>query len=508
MEIYTIVSIICAVIVVLYTWRIINWVWLKPKKLEKIMRAQGFNGNSYKVLHGDLKEMTKAIEEANSKPLNLSDDILPRSVPHPYQLVQKYGTKTFQWVGPTLQVFIMDPQLIKEVLSKNYQYLKPQSHPHGKYLLTGILNFEGDKWAKQRKLLNPAFHMEKLKLMLPAFYLSCMDTLNKWENLVATSKGTSELDVWPHLQTLTADAISRTAFGSNYEEGRKVFELLREQTQLVVVALRSLYLPGMRFLPTKMNRRIKEIANEIDVSITNIINKRIKAMKAGETRIDDLLGILLEPNLKENEDKWNKTSAMKCKLFYFAGQETTSTLLVWTMVLLGKHPEWQERAREEVLQKFGFEKPGLEDLNQLKIVTMILYEVLRLYPPVPAIGRKTAKEMKLGNLTLPAGVRIHLPFMLLHHDPDVWGMDAKEFKPERFSEGVLKATKGNASFFAFSGGPRICIGQNFALLEAKMSLATILQRFSFKLSPSYAHAPYNMVTLQPQHGAHFILHKV
>ncbi|KAG9146079.1 hypothetical protein Leryth_022161 [Lithospermum erythrorhizon] len=508
MEIYIIVSIICGVIVVLYTWRIINWAWLKPKKLEKIMRAQGFNGNSYKLLHGDLKEMTKAIEEANSKPLNLSDDILPRSVPHTYQLVQKYGTKTFQWLGPRLQVFIMDPQLIKEVLSKNYQYLKPESHSMGKYLFTGILQYEGDKWAKQRKLLNPAFHMEKLKLMMPAFYLSCMNTLNKWENLVASSKGGCELDVWPHLQTLTADAISRTAFGSNYEEGRKVFELLREQTQLVIKAVRSLDIPGMRFLPTKMNRRIKEIANEIDVSITNVINRRI-AMKAGETRFDDLLGILLEPNLKENEDKMSIHEIIQeCKLFYFAGQETTSILLVWTMVLLGKHPEWQERAREEVLQKFGFEKPGLEDLNQLKIVTMILYEVLRLYTPVPALGRRTAEEMKLGNLTLPAGVHIHLPFMLLHHDVELWGADAKEFKPERFGEGVLKATKGNASFFAFSGGPRICIGQNFAFLEAKMALATILQRFSFELSPSYAHAPYNIGTLQPQHGAHFILHTV
>ncbi|KAG9130863.1 hypothetical protein Leryth_026724 [Lithospermum erythrorhizon] len=515
MEIYIIIPIICAVIVVIYTWRIIKWVWLRPKKLEKILRAQGFNGNSYKLLHGDLKEMTKAIQEANSKPLNLSDDILPRSVPYTYQLVQKYGIKTFQWVGPTLKVFIMDPQLIKEVLSKNYQYPKPEPHPQSKYLFSGILNYEGDKWAKQRKLLNPAFHMEKLKLMLPAFYLSCMDTLNKWENLVASSKGVCELDVWPHLQKLTADAISRTAFGSNYVEGRKIFELLREQTELIVVAFRSLYIPGMRFLPTKMNRRIKEIAKKIDVSITDVINKRIKAMKVGEARIDDLLGILLEPNLKPIEDRRNKSSAMsiheiiqECKLFYFAGQETTSTLLVWTMVLLGKHPEWQERAREEVVQKFGYEKPGFEDLNQLKIVTMILYEVLRLYPPAPGIDRRTAKEMKLGNLTLPAGVHIHLPFMLLHHDLELWGADAKEFNPERFSEGVLKATKGNGSFFAFSAGPRICIGQNFALLEAKMALATILQRFSFELSPSYAHAPYNMLNLHPQHGAHFILRKV
>lgn len=137
---------------------------------------------------------------------------------------------------------------------------------------------------------------------------------------------------------------------------------------------------------------------------------------------------------------------------------------------------------------------------------MILLEVLRLYPPVIAQYQHTYKDTKVGEIIIPAGVDVTLPTLLIHHDPEVWGDNVDEFNPERFSEGASKASKDQLAFFPFGFGPRTCVGQNFALIEAKVALSTILQNFSFQLSPSYSHAPHTVMMLQPQHGAHIILH--
>ncbi|KAM7503201.1 hypothetical protein LguiB_002105 [Lonicera macranthoides] len=435
-------------------WRVLNWVWLSPRKMEVYLRAQGLNGNPYRLLVGDVKEMSLMRKEAMLNPITFSDDVVARLIPFLHISFQKYGKNFFVWLGPRPMVHIMDPDVIKDVMTKINQFPKPkEENPLSRLLVTGLVSYDGHKWTKHRKIINPAFHLEKLKCMLPAFKLSCSKMIEKWEERVLGKGSSCELDVWPYLQTLTSDVISHTAFGSSYE-GRRIFELQTEQAELVMQARQSIYIPGSRFLPTKRNNRMKEIEKQVQASIRGIINKRVKAMEAGKANHDDLLGILLESNLKEIQQHGNK--------------------------------------------KFGMTIN--EVVKQCKI-NMIFYEVLRLYPPAFSLDRTIREETKVGEISLPAGVILSLPVLLVHYNKELWGDDAKEFKLERFSEGVSKVTKGQVSFFPFGWGPRICIGQNFAMLEAKMALVMILQSFIFTLSPSYTDAPHTLLLLKSQHVA-------
>lgn len=503
--------------IVKWALEIVKKLWVRPKKLEKRLRELGFNGNSYRFVYGDMKEFGEMRIEAKSKPIKLSDDIRPRVLPFHHHIINKFGNNSFIWFGAKPRLNIMEPVLVKEIYSRPYDFHKPYPDPVADLVVGGLLAAHAQKWTKHRKIISPAFHLEKLKCMLPAINLSCDDMIKKWEILVSTN-GYAEVDVWPYLEDLSCDMISRAAFGSNLEEGRIIFQLHKEQTNLGFKMMGSSYTKAFRpwfFPPAKPDKRMIQIEGEIQAQIKRVINKREKATKIGEGNIDDLLSILMESNTKEiQEDDEGMRMSMEevideCKVFYTAGANSTSRLLVWTMIMLSAHPNWQTRAREEVVQVFGNKKLYFDGLNHLKIVTMILQEVLRLYPPTSMTIRAVSKKTKLGNMTIPPWVQLTLPIILHQYDPKTWGNDATEFKPERFSEGISNATctKNSSSFLPFSGGPRICVGHNFAMMEAKIAIARILQRFPLiQLSPSYVHAPELFFLLRPQYGAKLILH--
>ncbi|KAJ0713701.1 putative secologanin synthase [Helianthus annuus] len=177
---------------------------------------------------------------------------------------------------------------------------------------------------------------------------------------------------------------------------------------------------------------MKAIEREVKATIKSIIDKRVVAMNSGETSDNDLLGILLDSNYKEIKEHGNNNFGLsideiieECKLFYFAGQDTTGNTLVWTMLLLSQHIDWQTRAREEVLHIFGDRMPDINGLNHLKTV-------LWLYPVAPVLRQLLHEKAKLGNLTLPAGTIIQLNTLFFHHDKEIWSEDASKFNLERF----------------------------------------------------------------------------
>eukprot|EP01018_Ginkgo_biloba_P037355 Gb_13160 [translate_table: standard] len=500
---------------VLFLLKLATVVRWKPLQIKSYFERQGIRGPPYRLLYGNALDIVQMTKQANATPMPLSHHIIPRVLPHYHQWTKTYGRDFLYWFGPKARLNVPEPELIKEILSSKFgNYEKLPSNPLSRQLVgQGLVGLKGQKWTQHRRIISPAFRMELLKSMIPTIVESSANMLEEWSKSV--SSGNEEIEVHKELRDLTADVIARTAFGSSYAKGKHIFNMQSQQMLLASALFRSVYIPGFRFLPTKKNRQRWKLEKEIRMGIRQLIEGREKAIGAEKSSSygSDLLGLMMSTNKEQVGGSQEDLSMTldeiidECKTFYFAGHETSSNLLTWAMILLGMHQDWQERGRREVMEVCGKDVyPDADTVNRLKIVGMILNEALRLYPPAVMLYRQTNKSVKLGKLTIPAGMQFVLPVLAIHHDPAFWGEDASEFNPERFAEGIAKAVKHPMAFMPFGAGPRICIGQNFALLEAKVVLAMILQRFSFSLSPSYAHAPVLMVTLRPQHGAQIILH--
>ncbi|KAI5018402.1 hypothetical protein ZWY2020_043290 [Hordeum vulgare] len=326
--------------------------------------------------------------------------------------------------------------------------------------------------------------MERVKGWIPEMSAMASSMLDKWE-VQGGTRTEFEIDASKEFQTLSSDVISCVAFGSSYEEGKRVFQLQEEQIKLALLAMRTFYFPGFRFVPTKKNRRRNSLNQEIRNSLRKLIETN--GRKCEDSK--NLLGLMLSASKTDNGFKMGIEEIIdECKTFYFAGKETTANLLTWATLLLALDKEWQDKARDEVYQ-----------------VNMVLKETLRLYPPALSLSRTATKDVKLDKLDIPAGMQVNLPLVDIHHDVDIWGASAEEFDPSRFADGKSYHL---GVYFPFGIGPAICVGQNLAMVEAKLVIAMVLQRFVLDVSPSYVHAPMMVMTLQPQYGAQVLVRKI
>lgn len=504
----SIVNSVIALVIISYTIKLANRYWFRPKKMEKRLRELGFRGNPYRIIFGDAKDVDEMRAQVTSKPMELSDDITYRVLPYYHHMRHKYGKSYFIWFGTKPRLSIMDPALVKEILSRPNEFRKPGNDQMGKVLAGGLFITEGDTWAKHKKILNPSFHIEKIKNMVPSIVERCLEMTGKWNRSLA-SKESIEVDMVPEIDVLLYNIMCRTVLGShtNSEETKRMYQLRITLNQQAAKLAKLMFFPWWWNIPTQEVKTMKAAHKETQSLFKKVVCRRLEEMKNGTSNGGDMLSQLLEGFQSEANGLSLDDVIEECRSFTFIGTESTARSMIWVLYVLANYPEWQERAREEVFKVFGDQKPSVEGLNQLNVVTMIAYEALRLYPPTGIFHRSISRDTKLGDMVLPAWMQITIPITLMNHDPDIWGEDAKQFKPERFAEGVLNS-KIQSIFLAFSGGPRKCIGQSMAIVAEKLVISTLLQSFSLELSPSYLHAPRHSFFLVPQHGMKLVLRKI
>ncbi|RLM56343.1 hypothetical protein C2845_PM10G15400 [Panicum miliaceum] len=513
----------CLLLLLHVAARVADALWWRPRRLEAHFARQGVRGPPYRLLLGCVTEMVALMAEAAAKPMSPPDshDALPRVLAFYHYWRKIYGPMFLIWFGPTPRLTVADPELVREILlTRADAFDRYEAHPVVRQLEgDGLVSLHDDKWALHRRVLTPAFFPDNLNRLAPHVGRSVAALAERWRAMASTAGGEVEVDVAEWFQAVAEEAITRATFGRSYDSGRVVFRMQARLMAFASETFRKVLVPGYRFLPTKKNRLSWSLDREIRRGLVTLIGRRSDEAEEdedaglndkGSNGFRDLLGLMI------NAGGGKKAPAIpvadmleECKTFFFAGKQTTTNLLTWATVLLAMHPDWQERTRREVLAVCGADElPSKEHLPKLKTLGMILNETLRLYPPAVATIRRAKRDVVLGGLSVPRDTELLIPIMAMHHDAALWGPDAARFDPGRFAGGAARAAAHPLAFVPFGLGPRMCIGQNLALLEAKLTLAVLLQRFQLARSPNYVHAPTVLMLLHPQYGAPVIFRPV
>ncbi|KAL9668271.1 hypothetical protein QQ045_002650 [Rhodiola kirilowii] len=488
---------------VIFVKLIRSHIWV-PKKIQCHFRKQGIEGPGYRPIIGNSFDIRSLSAQALLKPIPLSHDILSRVVPFYHTTSALYGKNFLFWFGNKPRLAVYDKDVIRDALMNTSGAIeRTKVNPSAKVLLgDGLIALAGgEKWALHRRMANQAFKSNWG--WVPEIVESTEQMLKNWE-AARGGKKVFELEVSKEVHLLTADILSRTAFGSSFEEGKQIFENQEKLMALTFLAFQSIYIPGFRFLPTKKNLERWRLERKVNESIRKLMEMNGKK----EENSRNLLSLMMSTH-KNQDGKEERLTAEEvideCKTFYVAGKETSGNFMSWALLCLAMHQEWQTKAREEVNRVLKNKKaPTAEDLNELKTIMLITSETLRLYPPIVMLTRETTRNIRLGKIDVPAGTELYLSQIAVHRDPETWGKDANDFNPSRFNE----PKKHLASSFPFGLGPRFCVGQSLALVEAKVGLAMIIKNYSFEVSPTYVHAPMQLMTLRPQYGIQLNFRKI
>ena len=427
---------------------------------------------------------------------------------------ERYGDVVRFKFGPFQYYLVNDPDIVKHVLVDNPKgYTKSRNYLGLKIVLgEGLLTSEGDHWRRQRKLAQPAFHRDKLAGFADSMAMATRDMLTRW-----TAEGADKaFCIHAEMMRLTFRIVGLTLFSSDVDGDAKDVGHALE----VAMHWANDYAESMirvpPYIPTPGNVRFKRAKKTLDDVVFRLIaERRAQAAKSGDFG-SDLLGMLMaateEPDPNAASSGSSGSSASSAALagmddqqlrdeiitMILAGHETTANLLSWTFSLLSKHPDVERRVREEARRVLGDRDPVLEDVRSLEYTKMVIEEALRLYPPAWVFERQAIAPDMLGKYAIEPGAIVALCPYVIHRHPDHWenpqGFDPERFRPERADK------RPRYAYLPFGAGPRTCVGNHFAMMEAQILLAMIVREQRLELEPSHPVVLDPLITLRPKHG--------
>lgn len=358
----------------------------------------------------------------------------------------------------------------------------------------GLLISEGEFWRRQRRLAQPAFHRARINEYAATMVEIAQTHLREW-------RGGEVRDMAHEMMSLTLDIAVRTLFGTTLPgEAQQVGQAMTFLMRYSLGRARSpLNIPAS--WPTPRNRRANRDYEFLDSLVYRIISER-KA-QGNSTHHTDLLSLLMGAMDEDGSQMTPKQLRDETMTIFLAGHETTALTLGWTWYLLSENPAAEAKLHEELHGVLGGRAPELKDLERLPYMQAVVNEALRLYPPAYLLARTSIAPCNIGGYDFPAGTTVLASQWVMHRDARYFD-DPDAFRPERWLDGLMGRLPAGA-YFPFGDGPRRCIGQSFALMEAALVTATVAQQFQFRLVPGHPVIPEPLVTLRPRHGIRMTL---
>jgi cytochrome P450 len=390
--------------------------------------------------------------------------------------------------------FLNHPSLIEQVLvSQSQNFAKDKVIQNSRWFLgEGLLTSEGSGWLRQRRLSQPAFHRERM-----ASYGQTMAAYT--EDMLATWQDGEVRDIHQEMMQLTMRIVAKVLFSvevkADTERVAGALNILMRHTS----GGRMILPPALRHIPVPAMIRVKRAVRELDEIVDRIIRQR----RASGEDTGDLLSMLMAARDEDGSGMTDRQLRDEILTFLLAGHETTAVSLSWTWYLLSQHPQVEQKLREEWTQVLGGRAPRLEDLPRLPYTDKVVKESMRLYPPAWSLARTVTKEVELGGYRLPVGANVVMSQWILHRDPRFFEQP-EQFNPDRWTAEAAQRLPRFA-YFPFGGGPRLCIGASFAMMEANLLLAAIAQRFQLRLAPGHSVAALPSITLRPRYGMRMTL---